>query len=121
MIPYDDLVAALTAWRAKQGLPITQPVAAASAPARGQAAPPPPTRPAASPHTAGHTIGARPAVALDASDFEDGALVEDASYDAGDDYVMQLGAEPSGEATEIGSVPEPPATAPRRSKRPGGW
>jgi hypothetical protein len=114
MIPYDDLVVALTAWRARQGLPVAQPVAAAPPPpARGHAAPPAPARPAAPP--------ARPAAPPDAGDFEDGALVEDASYDAGDDYVMQLGDVEQGESTEIGSAPEPPATAPRRGKRPDGW
>jgi hypothetical protein len=117
MIPYDDLVVALTAWRARQGLPVAQPVAAASsAPARGHAAPPAPVRSAAAP--------ARPAVPQappDVGDFEDGSLVEDASYDAGDDYVMQLGGdEHPVEETEIGSVPEP-APAPRRGKRPDSW
>jgi len=112
MIPYDDLVVALTAWRAKQGLPVAQPVAAAPPPpARGHAAPPA-ARPAAAP--------TRPAAPPDAGDFEDGALVEDASYDVGDDYVMQLGVEQS-ESTEIGSAPEPPAPAPRRGKRSDGW
>jgi len=103
MIPYDDLVAALTAWRARQGLPVTP--SAADAPPRGRAAPA--TPPAAAPRTA-----PRPAAPVDASsgDFED-ALVEE-SYDGGEDYVMQLGAETS-EPTAIGSAPAPP-----RGKRP---
>ena len=54
-------------------------------------------------------------------DFEDGALVEDASYDGGEDYVMQLGSvEHQGEATAIGAAPEPAPSA-RRGKRPDGW
>jgi hypothetical protein len=57
----------------------------------------------------------------DAGDFEEGGLVEDAGYDVGEDYVMQLGGEQPGEATEIGSVPQPTAPAPRRGKRPDGW
>lgn len=111
MIPYDDLVVALTAWRARQGLPVGQPVAAASPPpARGYAAPPAPARPTAP-----------QAPPPDSGDFEDGALVEDANYDASDEYLMQLGIEQQGEATEIGSAPEPPAPAQRRGKRPDGW
>ena len=95
MIAYDDLVAALTAWRARQGLPIA---ASAAPPARAPVPPrPPPGR----------------AVAADA-DLDDGGLIEDASYDAsGVDYVMQLGSEQPGEPTAIGAAPEPP----RRGKR----
>lgn len=48
-------------------------------------------------------------------DFDDAALVEDASYDTGEDYVMQLGGTEPGEATAISSAPEPP---PARGKRP---
>jgi hypothetical protein len=91
MIPYDDLVAALTAWRTRQGLPVARTAVAAPPIARTPAAPP----------------AARPAPASD-GDFEDSALIEDGSYDAsGDDYVMQLG-EPPGEPTAIGAAPEPP-------------
>jgi hypothetical protein len=49
-------------------------------------------------------------------DYDDAALVEDASYDTGEDYVMQLGGE-TVEPTAIGSAPEPPP--PARGKRPG--
>lgn len=119
MIPYDDLVAALTAWRTRQGLPVAPPVATAAAaaaapaapPPRGQPAPPPARSAAAAPRPA-----APPPPPADAGDFEDGALVEDSSYDAGEDYVMQLGGEPA-EATAIGAAPEPPS--PRRGKRDG--
>jgi len=104
MIPYDDLVVALTAWRARQGLPVAQSAATASAP------PPPPRRatpPAPRP-------AQRPPPA-EVSDFEDNALVEDAGYDSGDDYVMQLG-EHTGEPTSVSSAPDP-APASRRDKR----
>jgi hypothetical protein len=122
MIPYDDLVVALTAWRARQGLPIAQPVAAAPPPpARGHAAPPAPTWPAAARSAAPQAPPPDSGDPGDSGDFDDSALVEDASYDASDPYMMQLGGEPQGEATEIGSVPEPPAPAPRRGKRPDGW
>jgi hypothetical protein len=104
MIPYDDLVVALTAWRARQGLPVAPSAAAAAAP------PPPPRRatpPAPRP-------AQRPPPA-EIADFEDHALVEDAGYDAGDDYVMQLG-EHAGEPTSVSSAPDP-APASRRDKR----
>jgi len=98
MIPYDDLVAALAAWRARQGLPVAQSAAAAAA-----APPPPPAgRSRVTP------AAARPAARLVDAELDAGALIEDASYDTGEDYVMQLGAvEPPGEPTAIGSAPEP--------------
>ncbi|HEX3758145.1 MAG TPA: hypothetical protein VHW23_05545 [Kofleriaceae bacterium] len=108
MIPYDDLVAALTAWRARQGLPVAQKAAAAPPPARGRAAPAAQTAPAAPP------AAARPAARSPApvADYDD-ELVED-SYDSGEDYVMSLGSE-TAESTAIGSAPEP---TPARGKRP---
>src|SRR5262245_53436220 len=106
MIPYDDLVAALTAWRARQGLPIGQ--ATAQSAAAAPPAPPPARKPAPPP-----PAGSRLAPAVVVGDLEDGALIEDASYDAGDDYVMQLGVE-SAEPTAISGAPEPPA---KRGKR----
>ncbi|HMG51970.1 MAG TPA: hypothetical protein VK601_00785 [Kofleriaceae bacterium] len=103
MIPYDDLVAALAAWRARQGLPVAQSVAAA-APLPGRARPTPPS--------------ARPAARIVDAELDAGALVEDSSYDTGEDYVMQLGAvEQPGEPTAISSAPEPGPSA--RGKRPG--
>ena len=52
MIPYDDLVVALATWRARQGLPVAQPVGAPTPPAK--AAPPPATR-TSSTHPAART------------------------------------------------------------------
>lgn len=107
MIPYDDLVAALTAWRARQGLPVAQ-SAAPPAP------PPKKTAPAPAVAASGRPAAARSAApAADPGDFEDSALVED-SYDSGEDYVMQLGAEQTAEPTAIGNAPEP---TPARGKR----
>jgi len=115
MIPYDDLVAALAAWRTRQGLPVAHQTAAAPSPSpspsRGRAAPAAPAPAAARP---GPARGA--AVPAATSDYDDAALVEDASYDTGEDYVMQLGGE-TVEPTAIGSAPEPPP--PARGKRPG--
>lgn len=114
MIPYDDLVAALAAWRTRQGLPVAQQVAAAppTSPARGRAAPAAPAPAARSEAARG---GRAPVAPAASGDFDDAALVEDASYDTGEDYVMQLGGTEPGEATAISSAPEPP---PARGKRP---
>jgi hypothetical protein len=47
--------------------------------------------------------------AAPAEDFDEGALIEEAPYDAGDDYVLPLGgAEHAAEPTAIGVVPEAP-------------
>jgi len=113
MIPYDELVAALAAWRTRQGLPVAHQTAAAPPPSppRGRAAPAPAAaRPGAARGAAAPAASAAP------SDYDDAALVEDASYDSGEDYVMQLGGE-TVEPTAIGSAPEPPP--PARGKRPG--
>jgi len=114
MIPYDDLVVALTAWRARQGLPVAnaqpaQPAATSAAaisapPAAPRRATPPAPRPAQ-----------RPPAEL--ADFDDHALVEDESYDTGEDYVMQLG-EHAAEPTSVGSTPgQSGEPSPRRDKR----
>jgi hypothetical protein len=115
MIPYDDLVAALAAWRTRQGLPVGQ-SAASAPPSRGRAAPAPPAAPAPRAPAARPTTarGAGVPVQVASGDFDDAALVEDAGYDTGEDYVMQLGSEPA-EPTAIGTAPEPPPT---RGKRP---
>lgn len=116
MIPYDDLVVALSAWRARQGLPVAQspgvaPAATrAPAPAAARTTPPAPPKPARQ-------------VAPEREDFDDAALVEEAPYDTGDDYVVALGAEP-GEPTAIGSAPEPVTEGllvPKRGKRNPDW
>jgi hypothetical protein len=114
MIPYDDLVTALAAWRARQGLPVAPQGAAApaQAPSRGRAAPAAPASAAARP---GPARGAA-APAARAGDYDDAALVEDAGDDSGEDFVMQLGGE-TAEPTAIGAAPEP--ASPARGKRPG--
>jgi hypothetical protein len=113
MIPYDDLVAALAAWRTRQGLPVAHQAAAApplSASRGVAAAPAPAARPAAA------RGAAAPVAPAASNDFDDAGLVEDASYDTGEDYVMQLGGE-TAESTATGSTPEPPPSP--RGKRPG--
>jgi len=127
MIPYDDLVAALSAWRARQGLPVVQ--VAAVAAARPAAPPAAVDRPATAPRTAPPNAPPRAAAAAGApapiadDDFGADALVEDSAYDvAGEDYVMTLGSgvivEPA-ESTAIGGPPEPVEglLVPKRGKR----
>jgi hypothetical protein len=104
MISYDDLVVALAAWRARQGLPVVQVAGSVARPAPAPARSMPPGAPRSA---------ARPVAEQD--DFEDSALVEEAPYD-GDDYVVE-----SGEATAIGGAPEPATDGllvPKRGKRP---
>ena len=123
MIPYDDLVAALSAWRARQGLPVV--AVAAVAPARPAAPPGAVDRMAAAPRTAPPNApprAATPAPIAD-DDFGADALVEDSAYDvAGEDYVMTLGSGiivESAESTAIGGPPEPVegVLLPKRGKR----
>lgn len=138
MIPYDDLVAALATWRARQGLPVARGAAAAptpppaprpaaparaAAPAPSRGAAPAPARtapPVAPPRSA---LPSAQIVSSELDDFDDGALIEDSAYDpGGDDYVLPLG-EPTGESTAIGGAPVPSEgllTA-KRGKRPNDW
>jgi hypothetical protein len=115
MIPYDDLVAALSGWRARQGLPVIQVAGAV---------PPRPAAPAAAPRTAPPNAPPRAAPEpLAVDDFGADALVEDAAYEvSGEDYVMTLGSEvivESAESTAIGGPPEPVegVLMPKRGKR----
>ena len=125
MIPYEDLVAALAAWRARAGLPVAQLAVPAPAPPPRVAAPavtrataPRAAPPAPPPPPQAHS-GSN-------DDFEDEAgLVEDGQYaSAGDDYVVPLGGDmvEAGESTAIGSAPEPPSEGlTKRGKRNHDW
>jgi len=112
MIPYEDLVAALAAWRARQGLPSGQ---IAGAPAAAPAAPAP--KPAA-PAAAKAAPAARPAAMIvdstyeDSVDVDEAALLDEASLES--DFAMSFGAGEPAEATAIGAPPAPP---PRRGGR----
>ena len=108
MIPYDDLVAALAAWRTRQGLPTGQIAAPAPAAAPKQAAPAPAPagkRPASQP---GRALS--PAAAIVDStgetsiDVDEAALLEEAS-----DFSMSF---------DSGSEATPPrgTPAPRRGR-----
>jgi len=124
MIPYDDLVAALATWRARQGLPVVRTGNATPATPTPTAAPPPRvvTVPAAAPAARqAPPRGAQhlpPPIESGLDDFDDSALLEDGSYDSGEDYVLSLGhaGDPSAEPTAIGGAP----TA-GRGKRGNGW
>ena len=123
MIPYEELVAALTNWRAKQGLPVSAisgaapgsgptpspgsgPVAAAkpgSGPTRGTP-PAPPGRGGYNPPPL-----ASPDTADDSLDVDDAALLEEAHYDnEGGDFAMSFAGdvEKDEESTTLGTAPE---------------
>jgi len=137
MIPYDDLVVALAAWRGRQGLPVAQP---AGAPPRAPAPPPPAARAAPPARTTSPkaavappkpAVAPKPAptpVSHELQDFDEGegALGGDGTYDPGDDYAVPFGgaaADPAGEATAIGAAPTPPegVLQPKRGKRNPDW
>jgi len=103
MIPYDDLVAALQAWRARQGLPVSttqQPASApgAATPSNGmharQGTPPPPT-----PRSTTRPRMPLPLAPVDTADepidsleVEDSSLIEENHYEnEGDDFAMSFG------------------------------
>jgi hypothetical protein len=122
MVPYDDLVVALAAWRARQGLPVAQ--VAGAVPGRPPG--PPATARTAPPNAPPRSFALPAPIAAD--DFGADALVEDSVYDpAGEDYVMPLGGAiivESAEATPIGGPPEPVTEGllvPKRGKRKPDW
>ena len=119
MIPYEELVAALTNWRAKQGLPVSAisgaapgsgPTAAmdsgpvakpGSGPTRGTPPGPPPGRGGYQPPPL--------ETADDSLDVDDAALLEEAHYEnEGNDFAMSFGGavEKDDESTTLGTAPE---------------
>lgn len=121
MIPYDDLVAALSNWRARQGLPVSTlgkqpsggtPVATAPAPGSGPRTAPPsaPPRAPSPPPMAAHD---------DVQEVDDAAMLEEGAYEnEGNDFAMSFGGGDAGEATSIGGAPERP-TDPGDPRRGG--
>lgn len=134
MIPYDDLVAALATWRARQGLPVVrtgaptpvaQPPRPAAAPTPAPAARTAPVSAAVTAPVATGRVQPRQVSDAGLDDFDDGALIEEAPYDSGEDYVLSLGdagVEVSNEATAVGAPDDGdgPRTA-RRGKRGQEW
>ncbi|MDB4959290.1 MAG: hypothetical protein JWO36_6859 [Myxococcales bacterium] len=113
MIPYEDLVIALQAWRAKQGLPIAQMSGqlAMPPPAAAPPAPAPRTTPPAAPRTnppAAPPRSAKPLVE-EHLDVEDAAMLEESAYEnEGGDFAMSFAdkaAADAEEATAIGGAP----------------
>jgi hypothetical protein len=121
MIPYDDLVAALNNWRARQGLPVATgpsmsgsgPSAAPSmisTPASGPTASSGPAR-TAPPNAPPKTGGYQPPpleTMEDSLDVDDAALLEEAVYDGeGGDFAVGFGAavENDAESTTMGHAP----------------
>lgn len=113
MIPYDDLVAALASWRARQGLSVAPTPGAPPAQGRAPVAAMRAAPPAAPPRAAGV---ARPG-SSGINDFDEGSLVEESAYEA-------VHGGPGGEATMIGAASELATdgfSTPQRGKRPDGW
>lgn len=131
MIPYDDLVAALSQWRARQGLPVSTMGGAAAAPSPGSG---PHAQPGSGPLAAkpgsGPTRSAPPMAPPartkapsippplantldDALDVDDAAMLEEQYENEGDDFAMKFGANhgDDGESTSIGQAPERPTEA----------
>jgi hypothetical protein len=103
MIPYDDLVAALSQWRARQGLPVSTMGTSGSGgtPAPGSG---PHGAPGSGPNAASSS---RPGMAAAAAhEIDDAEVLEDDSYEnEGGDFA---GARDEAEPTAIGTAPERP-------------
>jgi hypothetical protein len=116
MIPYDDLVAALSAWRARQGLPVSTmgaPVAATPT------APEPYTAPRSTPPAAPSRgkPSARPATAPHEAEEVDAAILDDASLEPESaDYALSFGDGADG-ATAVGGTPSKDKTPARGGRR----
>lgn len=119
MIPYDDLVAALSAWRARQGLPVSTLGGGAPAPGSG-----PHASPGSGPHGqpgSGPNRGAPPApprgkqpsvpppLAMDDGmhEVDEAEMLEEQYDNEGNDFAMSFGGGDGGE-TAIGGAPERP-------------
>ncbi|MBV8762084.1 MAG: hypothetical protein JO257_32625 [Deltaproteobacteria bacterium] len=125
MIPYDDLVAALSNWRAKQGLPVSTlgkqpsggtPVPQMTQPGSGPTSGSGPT-PGSGPRTAPPAAPPKAAPPLEAHDdvheVDDAAMLDEGAYEnEGNDFAMSFGGGNAGgdegEATSIGGAPERP-------------
>ncbi len=132
MIPYDDLVVALQAWRATMGLPVGQmsgsmapppaaaPRAASTTPGSGRSGNKPPTPPRAASQQPATVTTQSNEPATDtydglAADHQVEHEVGDNELNEGDDFAMafsNLEASDDSESTAIGSAPAP-ASAPR--------
>ena len=100
MISYDDLVAALQAWRARQGLPVEQSTTGPTASSGPRTVAPPPPAPRTNP-PAPPPMGARSPMPLQAPEethedigeheIEEHAMIDEAQYEnEGDDFAMSF-------------------------------
>jgi hypothetical protein len=109
MIPYDELVAALSAWRIKKGLPVAD-----GAPPPVIAAPPRSAPPAAPARTAPPVAPPPPRHAEEALDVDDSAMIEEAALGESD-FAYNFGQDQvESEPTSIGEAPEVPDRPTRR-------
>jgi hypothetical protein len=121
MIPYDDLVAALSAWRARQGLPVsTMGGGSAATPSPGsgphaQAGSGPYGQPGSGPNRGappapprGKQPSVPPPMAEEMHEVDEAEMLEEHYDNEGNDYAMSFGAGGGGESTEIGGAPERP-------------
>ena len=123
MIPYDDLVAALSAWRARQGLPVSTLGGAPQPQAGSGPTPAPGSGPYGAKPGSGPNRGAPPApprakqpsippplaTVDDALDVDDAAMLEEQYENEGDDFAVPFNASAGGEDgehTAIGGAPE---------------
>lgn len=109
MIPYDDLVAALSAWRARQGLPVSTLGGTGSGPTPA-GVPVPGSGPTAKP-SSGRTKAPSIPPPLEMHDEEvgDAEMLEEHYETEGSDFAMPFNAGGGeGEATSIGGAPERP-------------
>lgn len=116
MIPYDDLVAALSAWRTRQGLPVNQVGGSGSGPTASPGSGPnkagsgpnkaPPVPPSSSRPNLPVAAAEEPMEVAD-------ELLDDASYEnEGNDFAMSFGQQgANSDATAIGEAPERPTEA----------
>lgn len=130
MIPYDDLVAALSAWRARQGLPVSTLGGGAKAQTGSGPTPAPGSGPHGAKPASGPNRGAPPpapprakqpsippplAAVDDALDVDDTSMLEEHYENEGDDFAMAFNAKGNpdhdGEQTSIGGAPERPTEA----------
>jgi hypothetical protein len=133
MIPYDDLVAALSAWRARQGLPVSTlggggsgPNAAVAQPGSGPNAMTgqPGSGPYGQPGSGRTKAPSMPPPMHgqthdDALEVGDEAMLEEHYESEGDDFAMSFAAGQGGDgddATSIGGAPERPTEAEMNSR-----
>jgi len=119
MIPYDDLVAALSSWRARQGLPVSTLGGTGSGPTARPGSGPNKAPPGPPPSSS------RPNMAAQHEHVEEVGeeLLDDAAYEnEGGDFAMPLGGGANdAEATSIGGAPERPTEADLGSRDRDDW